>query len=805
MFKNYLKIAYRNLLKNKVYSSINIFGLTLGFVCCILILLFVRDELSYDKFIPNHERIYRVALERIYPDHSSYYAIIPDSYAEVIAEEIKGVEESVRLFEFGDTNVVEVGDQKFEERNIIAADSNFYRVFDFEILLGDANSALNQPNTVVLTSATAKRLFPGENVIGQTIKFFGQDYAVSAVMENLPGNSHLEFDYIFSAVSFPNLAQENFTGFSALTYLKLSQEIDPLSVENQIPSLVEKYAAGQIERDLGVSFADYKKAGNGYRYFLQPLASIHLHSNLQSEMKANGNALYVYIFISIAIFILVLACINFINLATARSADRAKEVGVRKAMGSRRNQIVIQFLMEAMLLTFISLAIGIVLVSFALPFFNQLAEKSLTIDLNAIFIAFPVLVVFGILIGILAGYYPAFHLSNLNTISILKGKLQVSGGKNWLRNGLVVFQFVIAIILISGTLIINKQINFIQSTSLGFEKENVILIDRYGNQENREVIREEIERFSEVIAVGTSSSLPGKRTFGAQFTTPGDQRVLTTKSFSADAEFFKTLGIEASEGRLFQEEFEDSLSIVLNKEAVKVIFGDANPLGKKLYNTAFNQDKPSELTVIGVVDNFNFESLHSSVTPLAIFNMRNGNGFAAFLTVRYAGADQQAILQKVETTWSELSDGSPLAYSFLNADLAELYSKERVSGQILGVFSMLAILIACIGLFGLAAYTAFLRTKEIGVRKVLGASTASIVYLLTLNFTKLVGIAFLIAVPLAWYAMDSWLQSFAFRTPLDPMFFLFAGGITLLIALLTVSYQAVSAAIVNPVKSLKSE
>jgi putative ABC transport system permease protein len=807
MFANYLKIALRNLLKNKIYSGINILGLSLGFICGMLIMLHVKDELSYDKFIPNHENLYRVALERIYPDHSSYYAIIPDSYSEVMAEEIKGVEESVRLFDFGNSNIVEVGDLKIEERNLIAADSNFYDVFKFEILQGNENTALTEPNTVVLTQATSQRLFPEQAAIGKSVRLFGQDYAVTAVMENVPENSHLKFDYLFSSTSFPGLAQENFTGFSAYTYLKLSPEIDPSQVEASIPGLVNKYAAGQIERDLGVSFAEYTKAGNGYRYFLQPIASIHLNSNLEAEMKANGNSLYVYIFISIAIFILVLACINFINLATARSSDRAKEVGVRKAMGSPRSQIITQFLLEAIVLTFISLAIGIVLVSFVLPFFNQLAEKSLKIDLQAVMIAVPVLIVFGLVIGFLAGYYPAFYISKLNTISILKGKLQVSGDKNWLRNGLVVFQFAIAIILISGTLIVNKQIQFIQSTSLGFQKENVVIIDRFGNQENQEVIRKEIERFSEVLAVGTSSSMPGKRTFGAQFTTPGDQKVLTTKSMSGDEDFFKTLGIAAVSGRVFQKEFNDSLSLILNQEAVKVFFGESNPLGKKLLNTANinGENVTSELTVVGVVDNFNFESLHSPVTPLAIFNIRNGNGFPNFLTIRYAGSDQAAILKKIESTWAELSDGSPLAYSFMDGDLAELYQNERVSGQILAVFSILAIIIACIGLFGLAAYTAFLRTKEIGVRKVLGASVGSIVVLLSLNFAKLVGIAFVIAIPLAWLMMNNWLHSFAFKIELGIWVFAIAGLITLAIALATVSYQAIAAAVVNPVKSLKSE
>ncbi len=808
MFKNYLKIAYRNLVKNKIYTGINVFGLTLGFVCCILILLFVKDELSFDKFVPNKENIYRVALERIYPDHVSFYAIIPDSYSEVFAEEIKGVEESTRLFGLGDANVLEVGDQKFEERYIAAADSNFFRVFDFEILQGGTpQEALSKPNMVVLAEKAAQRLFKTENPIGKSLKMFGIEFEVASVMADLPENSHMQLEFLFSSLSFPGLGRENFTGFSAYTYLRLSPDIDPLQVESQIPALVDKYASGQIERNLGVSFADYTAAGNGYRYFLQPITSIHLHSNLEQEMRVNGNALYVYIFISIAIFILVLACINFINLATARSADRAREVGVRKAMGSDRSQIILQFLLEALFLTFISLALAIVLVNVVLPFFNNLAEKSLVIDLEAILLALPVLLGFGVVVGVLAGYYPAFHISKLNTVSILKGKLEVTGGGNWLRNGLVVFQFGIAIMLIAGTLIINRQINFIQSTSLGFQKENVLVLERYGNQEKRDVIKDEMEKIPGVISVGVSSSLPGKGTNGIQFTKPGGGDVLTTKSFAGDDHFFQTMAISSVEGRVFDENFNDSLSLILNKEAVKVFFGTQNPLGQKLVTQA-NIDggqRDLELTVIGVVDNFNFESLHTQVTPLAIFHVNSHLGFVNFLTIRYESGQQAALVREAESTWSQLSDGSPLAYFFLDNDLAQLYRSEQVSGQIVGVFSILAILIACIGLFGLAAYTAFLRTKEIGVRKVLGASVGSIVFLLTLDFAKLVGIAFLFAAPLAWFAMDSWLESFAFRTRLDPSVFLLAGGITLFIAIVTVSYQAVSAAIVNPVKSLKSE
>ncbi|TXE05915.1 ABC transporter permease [Algoriphagus aquimarinus] len=808
MLKNYLKIAIRNLLKNKVYTGINVLGLTLGFMCCILIMLHVKDELSYDKFIPNHENIYRVSLERVYPDHVSSYAIIPDSYSEVIADEINGVEESTRIFTLGNGVVIGIGDVKFEENFGAAADSNFFRIFDFEILQGATqDKALIRPHTVVVTQSAAKRVFNTDNPVGKLLKVFGLDFEVSAVMADVPENSHLKFDFLFATVSFPDLIHENFTGFSAFTYLKVNPEVGYKQVEAQIPVLVSKYAAGQIERDLGVSFTDYTAAGNGYRYFLQPLTSIHLHSNLESEMRPNGNFLYVYIFISIAIIILVLACINFINLATARSSDRAREVGVRKAMGSGRSQIISQFLLEALILTFSSLLLGILLVYLALPFFNDLTEKTLIIDLNSVLFALPILIGFGVLVGLLAGYYPAFYISKLNTISILKGKLEVTGSGNWLRNVLVIFQFSIAIMLIAGTLIINRQINFIQSTSLGFQKENILVLEGFGNQEKREVIQNELEKLSGVHSVATSSSLPGKGSVGVQFTKPGGGDVLTAKSFAGDDYFFQTIGIEPVEGRVFDENFNDSLSLILNREAVKIFFGDQDPIGQRLNtNTDINGERGEvAFTVIGVVDNFNFESLHTKVTPLVMFNTDNARGFENFLSIKFASGHQTEVVKGLEAKWIELSDGAPLSYFFLDDDLAQLYRSEQVSGQVLGMFSILAIVIACIGLFGLAAYTAFLRTKEIGVRKVLGASIGSIILLLSIDFAKLVTIAFVIAVPIAWFAMAGWLNSFAFKIDLGISVFLLAGLVTLAIALLTVSYQAISAAIVNPVKSLKSE
>ncbi|WP_057939775.1 ABC transporter permease [Algoriphagus resistens] len=806
MWKNYLKIAIRNLKKNKVYSSINVLGLTLGFLSCILIMLHVKDELSYDKFIPDHENIYRVALQRVYPDHVSFYAIIPHSYSETFQKEVKGVEAATRLFYYGTGNIVSYEEELFEEDFLAAADSNFFEVFDFELVKGNQKTALTEPNTVVISESVADRIFKGGTAIGKTIKQGQGEYEVTAVMRDLQENTHMMVDYLFSTASHPFVNQANYTSFSAYTYLKLDPNVSPDAVEAEIPELVDKYASGEIERNLGVSYADYTATGNGYHYFLQPLADIHLHSNLEAEMRANGNYLYVYIFISIAIFILVLACINFINLATARSADRAKEVGVRKAMGSGRGQIITQFLMEAILLTFTSLLLGIILVSLAVPYFNNLAQKDLVFDFQAMITSIPLLLVFGLLVGLLAGNYPAFRVSRFNTISILKGKLQTGKG-NWLRNGLVVFQFGIAIVLISGTLIINDQLHFLQSTSLGFDKENVLVLRRFGRQANHDALKQEIENLPGVISTGKTSTVPGQGTFGVQFTKPGGGDVLTTKGFAADAGLFPTIGLNPKMGRVFDEAFNDSLSLILNEAAVKVFFGNENPLGQYLTttNAIGGENVTTKLTVIGVVEDFNFESLHSKVTPLAIFNTKNPAGFTNFLAIRYASDRQGEVVQSLAEKWAAQADGVPLSYYFLDNSMAELYKNEQTSSKILGVFSMLAILIACIGLFGLASYTAFLRTKEIGVRKVLGASVGSIVLLLSINFAKLVGTAFLLATPIAWFAMDGWLDSFAFKIELGVSVFLIAGVFTLVIALITVSYQAIVAAIVNPVKSLKSE
>lgn len=807
MLKNYLKIAFRSLLKNKVYSVINIAGLSVGMACCVLILFHVQDELSFDNFHENGDRIYRVALERIYPNHVNNYAIIPSGFAEVFASDLPEVKQSTRLLGFPNfTNIVEYEDQMFEERYVFFADSNFFDLFQYDILQGDVDAALRNPNTVILTESTTEKYFGDENPIGKTIQINDQDNEVAGVMQDIPDNSHMKFDFLASSTSLGFVQQPSYTSFSTYTYLELVEGATPEQVEAKIPDIVKRYASGQIERDLGLSYEEYTAAGNGYNYFLQAIGDIHLHSNLESEIKPNGSIIYVYILSSIAFVILVIAGINFVNLATARSSDRAREVGIRKVMGSPRSQLIRQFLSESAFISLISLVIAIGIIQIVLPVFNNLAGKQLSMDLFITGSTPFILLGFALVVGLLAGIYPAFYISSLQPVDVLKGKLRSKSGGLWLRNGLVVFQFAISIILISGTFVVFNQMDFIQNTRLGFDKENVIVIDRANNVEQIEAFKDELQRIPGVSEVAGASTVPGGIFFGIQFQQQGGADVLTTKGFTADDHFFETMEMNILKGRAFSEDFNDSLSIVLNQTAVQSL-GIDNPIGTILQSsvTINTGTVLVPLTIVGVVEDFNFESLRAPITPLAILSTEGPLGFQVSLPVRFSNQNIQQTIAQIEDTWNEFAPGTLFSYSFLDNDLNAQYEAEQAAGNIFGVFAIVAIVIACVGLFGLAAFMAFQRTKEIGVRKVLGASVPNVILLLSKDFAKLVGIAFLIALPTAWLLMQNWLENFAYRTDLSLMTFVAAGIITLIIACITVSYQAISAALKNPVNSLRSE
>lgn len=808
MLKSYLKIAFRSLTKNKAYTIINILGLSFGLGCCILIMLFVQDETSYDTFYSDGDDIYRMVLERKYPDHLTNYAIIPGGFSEVVAEEIPEVKASTRLVGFPNfSTIVTYEDKVFEEYYFFSADSNFFSVLDFEILQGDVSTALTNPNTVVVTKSTAEKYFGKENPIGKNIEVNGNPIEVVAVMQDVPENSHIKFDFLNSTTNLGFLTNPNYISFSSYTYLELESGTDKKVVEAKMNDVVEKYASGQIEQNLGLSYSEYKEAGNGYIYTLQPISDIHLTSNMDAEIKPNGNIVYVYIFISIGVFILVLAGINFVNLATAKSSERAKEVGLRKVMGSEKKHLIFQFLTESTFITFVSLILGLALIQLALPYFNNLASKTLELGLFSNQITIPALILFLLLVGILAGLYPAFYISSLQPIEVVKGKFKSNSKGKFLRNGLVIFQFTISMVLISGTLVVYDQMEFIQNKQLGFDKENVLVIERSNVVDQRDSFRNALLTIPQITSVTSATAMPGDNFFGSQFQKPGEADVLTTKSLAVDDYYFETMGISIAEGRAFSEDFSDSLNLILNKAAVTSL-GLTEPIGATLSQNIPDQNGniiTTNYKVIGVVDDFNFESLRTNITPLAIYSSESAFGFPGFTPVRFETSNVQQTLAEIERTWFNYAPGEPFLYSFLDSDINQMYKAEKVSGTLLGFFSGLAILIACVGLFGLAAYMAYQRTKEIGVRKVLGASVFGIIILLSKEFTKLVGISFLFAVPTSYFLMERWLGNFAYQVELSIWTFILSGILALLVALFTVSWQSTKAALTNPVKSLKSD
>lgn len=815
MLKNHLKIAIRSLIRQKIYTLINLLGLSIGVSGCLLITMFVVNEFSYDKFHTNADRIYKIALERKYPNHSTNYAIIPHSFADVIMRDFPEVEAVTKLggpFNNVVVNYHNAEDEvkQFEENFVMAADSNFFRIFSINLLKGDRDKVLAKNTDIVLTEETAYRYFGNEEPVGKTLHMFNQDFTVSGVSENVPKNSHFKFDFLtkWNDQIFGGGLGVNFISFNAHVYVQLKPGVQPASLESKFPDMVDRYAAAQIEQDLGKSWQDYKTEGNGYRYFLQPLQSIHLDpTHIEAKMQPGGNINYVYFLICIAVLILVIACINFMNLATARSAERAREVGVRKVMGSLKNQLISQFLVESIVLSLLATVIALGVANLALPYFNDLAGKHLTFSLSPQVVAG--LLAVALVVGILAGSYPAFALSSFNPVVVMKGNFTGNAKGAWLRNGLVIFQFFISMVLIVGTLVIEQQMEFIQNKSLGYDTEQVLTIERAFALENRsETFIEELRRIPGIESVAGSFALLGREGdfFGGQFKPEGSSEILTTKTMVFDDNLDKTMGFEFVAGKGFTEETNDSLSIILNEAAVKAL-DIANPIGSKLYQVQRRPEGNITLgyTIIGIIKDFNFQSLRDPITPLAIQNVETFNGAPAYVYARVKGKNLSTVINAVESKWKEMVPDQPFKYQFLDQNLKAQYEAEQRAREVFSIFAALAILIACVGLFGLAAYTSNLRTREIGIRKVMGASAGSVIILLSKDFTKLILIAFVLSVPLSWYVMNSWLEGFAYRVSIGVEVYLLAGITALLIGWITVSYQSIKAAIANPIKSLRSE
>ncbi|HNP18885.1 MAG TPA: ABC transporter permease [Fulvivirga sp.] len=812
MIKNYIKIALRSLVKNRIYTIINVLGLSVGIASSLLILLHVENELSYDNFNKNGDHVYKMVLERIYPDHVTNYAIIPHSFSEVMVRDFPEVKNAVRMFGTGPNNPIVVRyinneneEKAFEETGLIAADSTFFDIFSYKLLEGDKNSVLANAQDMVITKAMAVKYFGDEDPIGKTLKTDFGDFMVTGVCENVPENSHFDFDFLASMKTFNFLQNENFVSFSTHMYFELEPKADVKALEAKFPKMVETYAAPQIEANLNTTYSEYVGAGNGYNYSLIPLKDIHLYPvKYQSAFKTGGDINDVIIFISIALLIILIACINFMNLATARSTERAKEVGIRKTLGSPKNQLVAQFLTESVLLSLFSMLIAFGIVFLTLPYFNSIIGKTLTISDSTLF--YPVGIGVAFIIGLLAGSYPAFVLSGFNPIAVMKGNMQSNKSSAWMRNGLVVFQFAISIILISGTFIVNDQIAFMSDLDLGYNKEQLIVIDRAQTLDTQlEAFINEIKNIPTVTDAGGSGVIPISQYFGIQFMPPGGAEVITTNAMNVDDDYMRTMGFQIIQGRGFSKQFNDSLSIIINEQTAELL-GVDNPIGLKLQNSNGNPPIVSEYEIVGVVKDFHYMSLREKISPFVMLSTENNvAGGVRYITARIKGNNIKGTIEALSSKWKQFVPQDPFKFKFMDDELDKQYKSEANSGKIFGLFAGLGILIACVGLFGLAAYMAGLRTKEIGVRKTLGASVTGVVFLLSKDFTKLILIALLVAVPISYYVMGQWLDNFAYKTTIGILTFLISGGLALLIAWITVGYQTMRAALANPVKSLRSE
>ena len=804
MIFNYIKVSIRNLLAQKGYLFINITGLAIGIASALLIILYVVDEFSYDKFHKNSKNTYRVYLNAKIQGQELIGAVTCSPVSPTMVTSYPDVTNFCRVFTFAGEPIIRYENKSFVEKRVFFVDSTFFSVFDgFKLIRGDNTKILNSKNQMVITESTAKRYFGNDDPIGKVVQFGQQkqNWVVTGVMQNPPKNSHLKFDILCSFVSQPQLQNTYWVSNNVYSYIVVKEGVPIKDIDQKLAELTKTRAGPQFEQFAQITPEDFKKSGMRYGYFAQPLLNIHLKSNLQYEPEPGGNLVMVYVFLLVALFIIVIAAINFMNLATARSAKRAREVGVRKVFGSSKTKLISQFLTESIVLSIIALLVALILVFLALPSFNNIAGKQL--DLAMLPMAFTIGSLLGtiLLIGVAAGSYPAFFLASFEPIKVLKGKLATGSKNSTLRGVLVVLQFTITIGLIVATLIVNKQITFMKSKDLGFDPKNLIYINRgYAiPQDRRTTFIEELQKIPNVEVVSAATSLPGTVFPGTALLPKGASTNQTslTNFLNSDYDFDKSMGLKIIQGRYFSRDFaSDSNAVVINEAVVKSL-----GLKEPIIGTSLMINASQEINVIGVVKDFHYESLHKQIGPLCLLY----GAVSTYITLKIGPLETQKTIKAIEAKWKEFLPDQTFDYSFMEEHLDNQYGSERRSRVIFTVFSLLAIIIASLGLLGLSSFSAEQRTKEIGVRKVNGASVFTIIRLLFKEINLLFLISTAIAWPIAWYSMSSWLENFAYRIKLSPVEFLLASFIAYLIAALTVSYQAIKAARTNPATTLKYE
>lgn len=818
MLKNYLKIAFRNLFKNKTYSAINIFGLSIGVGCCMLILLYLTNEFSYDRFHENSDRTYRAWVHEDYGDGSIYWnTVTPIRLKESIEENIPEAELVVRRHIYTDQVKISEQSDGFSEP-IQLVDPEFFSMFDFEILKGDPNSIFAQTSNVVLTPSSAKRFFGTEDVLNKTLLIKVDDeflpFTVTGVIEDSPTNSSIQYQLLIPFENgrkiFGQGAYEGWFSVTPETYVQLNEQAEVVETRAKLITMMQQV--------LGERWAESQ-----YTVDLQPITDIRLNPSVPVGLTQVSDPVYLYILSGIALLILLIACVNFMTLSISRSTSRAKEVGIRKTIGAARSHLMYQFWGEALLMTFLALGAGLFFAELLLPYFNNLSET----DLNLGFNSSNTLLFFGLgaFISLVAGIYPALILSGFKPVEVLKGKIQLKGDKSLFRTGMVVFQFTLTIFLIASTLTIGDQLDYMRSKDLGFQKEQVVVLDISDHPDRETGFIGLIERTNKTVELLNSqlASIPEVEGVSTSLYTPAESRWINADYKDTEEklhdfnmnivghDYPELMDINFLEGRSFSEEItSDATNAIIINKAFADEHGWDDPLNSKLPNPNFQDHE-----VIGMVENFNYSSLRTEVEPLVMvldpriifsgIDNINFNGTSPTISIKISATNVPKTIESIEQAWSQINPGIPFNLSFLDQAIDSQYRQEERLSQIVTFGSSLAIIIACLGLFGLASLLVVRKTKEIGVRKVLGASSQGIVVLVNKEFTRLVAVAFLLAVPMIWYAMEFWLQNFAYQVNISFWTFLIAGIATVFIAWISVSYQSFKATTINPVESLKGE
>jgi len=808
MLNNYIKTTFRNLIRSKGYTVINILGLAIGLSASILILLFIVNELSYDKFFKDSERIYRIAVKGRMSGDFFDVAVTPAPMAPALKYTFPEVESSVRLRQWSQQSLFAFEHKMFYEKDVFFADSSFFEIFDFAPALGDLKTALHEPFSAVLTQELAHKYFNDDNPIGKILKV-NDDFLfkVTAVIQDIPENTHLKFPLLLSWSSIKKMndsrMDDNWGSLGFYTYVKLVENTDVQQFELKIKTII----IDKLIEQSGEDSSRFENVQLEFKPYLQPIEEIHLKSNLMAELSPNSDISYIYSFSAIAAFILLIACINFMNLTTARSAKRAREVGIRKVHGGFRSQLIAQFIGESVILSFIALVIAIILVELTIPVFSDIIGQNISEDLLINPLMIVSYLILAIVVGFVAGSYPAFYLSSFQPVNVLKRNLNRSSKNPALRNVLVIIQFSISIFLMVGTGIIFNQLNYVKNKKLGFDKEHVMIIQLRNDKlrEKSAFLENEFRKLSMVANAASSTSIPGEGSAGSGFFPEGENTTDPWLIFNtgADYDYIETMGMEIIKGRSFSKEFaSDTAGIIINETLLKKLGWGDDCIGKKI--TPGDPGNKFSFHVIGVVKDFHFLSLHDKIEPYIIYLSKNN---LRSLSIKIKPGNLNESITQISNKWSEMEPNFPFDYSFLDETFDALYKSEERMGKLFIYFSIIAIFIACLGLFGLASYTAEQRTKEIGIRKTFGATTPSISFLLTRDFTKWILLANIIAWPAAYYFLGLWLENFAFRINITDQWhvFLLSAVISFAVAILTVSLQAIKVAHSNPVDALKYE